>query len=79
MGIMTGVVMLVIGFLDPKSTSLLVGLVTGLAFFEEAGNGGCYALVPHVHPTNNGELAIQSLHSLLTRSHFLPFLLSVMH
>lgn len=55
MGVMTGVFLLIIGLLDPRSTSMLVGLVTGLAFFEEAGNGGCFALVPHVHPTNNGE------------------------
>lgn len=55
MGIMTGVFLLLIGTLDPRSTSMLVGLVTGLAFFEEAGNGGTFALVPHVHPTNNGK------------------------
>lgn len=54
MGIMTGVFLLIIGFLDPTGRGMLVGLMTGLAFFEEAGNGGCFALVPHVHPTQNG-------------------------
>lgn len=34
----------------------MFGLVTGLAFFEEAGNGACFALVPHVRPTSNGIL-----------------------
>lgn len=54
MGIMMGVFLLIIGFLDPTGRGMLVGLMTGLAFFEEAGNGGCFALVPHVHPTQNG-------------------------
>ena len=56
MGLMMGVFLLLIGFLDPRRRALLVGLMTGLAFFEEAGNGACFALVPHVHPTSNGEL-----------------------
>lgn len=54
-GIMTGVFLIVIGFLDPSSKATLIGLITGLAFFEEAGNGGVFSLVPHVHPTSNGE------------------------
>lgn len=54
-GIMTGVFLIVIGFLDPKSKATFIGLITGLAFFEEAGNGGVFSLVPHVHPTSNGE------------------------
>ena len=54
-GIMTGVFLLVIGFLNPSSKATLIGLITGLAFFEEASNGGIFSLVPHVHPTSNGE------------------------
>ena len=53
-GVMTGVFLLIIGFLNPNTKATFVGLITGLAFFEEAGNGGLYALVPHVHPTSNG-------------------------
>ncbi len=60
MGVMTGVFLLIIGFIDSRSTSMLVGLITGLAFFEEAGNGACFALVPHVHPTNNGKPSLPS-------------------
>lgn len=57
-GIMTGTFLLLIGLLNSRSKSMTVGLITGLAFFEEAGNGGCFALVPHVHPNNNGESMI---------------------
>ena len=54
-GAMTGVFLFVIGLLNPHSKTTFVGLMTGLAFFEEAGNGGVYSLVPHVHPTSNGK------------------------
>ena len=56
-GIIMGVFLLVIGLINPKNQSMMVGLMTGLAFFEEAGNGACFALVPHVHPTSNGNFA----------------------
>lgn len=54
-GVMTGVFLLIIGLMNSHSKSMVFGLVTGLAFFEEAGNGGCFSLVPHVHPTSNGK------------------------
>lgn len=54
-GVMMGVFLLLIGFQDPHSKGTMVGLLTGLAFFLEAGNGACFSLVPHVHPTSNGE------------------------
>lgn len=54
-GVMTGVFMVVIGFLNPKTEAKMFGLVTGLAFFLEAANGACFSLVPHVHPTSNGK------------------------
>lgn len=55
-GIMMGVFLIIIGLDDPRSRPMMFGLMTGLAFFEEAGNGACFALVPHVRPTANGIL-----------------------
>lgn len=55
LGLMTGVFLLIIGLLDPSRLSVMIGLMTGLAFFDEAANGGCFSLAPHVHPTSNGE------------------------
>ena len=57
LGIVTGAFMLIIGILDSKHKSSMIGLMTGLAFFEEAGNGSVFALLPHAHPTSNGEFA----------------------
>lgn len=54
-GIIMGVFLLLIGLYDPHSMSMMVGLMAGLAFFEEAGNGACFSLVPHVRPTSNGK------------------------
>ena len=54
LGIIMGIFLLLIGLYDPHSKAMMVGLMTGLAFFEEAGNGACFALVPHVRPTSNG-------------------------
>ena len=53
-----GVFMIVIGFINPHNKATMVGLMTGLAFFEEAGNGSVFALLPHVHPTFNGKLML---------------------
>ncbi|KAL6714789.1 hypothetical protein ACLMJK_007049 [Lecanora helva] len=53
-GLIMGVFLILLGLFDPHQLGMAVGLVTGLAFFEEAGNGAVFALVPHVHPTNNG-------------------------
>lgn len=55
LAIIMGCFMLAIGFLDPHHKSTMFGLMTGLAFFEEAGNGSVFSLLPHVHPTSNGE------------------------
>ena len=54
LGIIMGIFLLLIGLYDPHSKAMMVGLMTGLAFFEEAGNGACFALVPHVRPASNG-------------------------
>ncbi|KAL8919367.1 MAG: hypothetical protein Q9208_006820 [Pyrenodesmia sp. 3 TL-2023] len=54
LGIMMGIFLIIIGFDDPHSKPMMFGLMTGLAFSEEAANGACFALVPHVRPTSNG-------------------------
>lgn len=53
-GILTGAFLIAIGVLNSKSQSTMFGLVAGMAFFLEGGNGLNYALVPHVHPYANG-------------------------
>ena len=53
-GMTMGIFLLLIGLFDSHSMPMMIGLITGLAFFEEAGNGACFALVPHVRPTSNG-------------------------
>lgn len=54
LAVVTGVFLIVIGVLDPKDQSTLFGLIAGMAFFLEAGNGANFAYVPHVHPQANG-------------------------
>ncbi|OAG37453.1 hypothetical protein AYO21_08307 [Fonsecaea monophora] len=54
LGIITGVFLIVIGILDPHDTKTMFGLIAGMAFFLEAGNGANFALVPHVSPHANG-------------------------
>jgi NNP family nitrate/nitrite transporter-like MFS transporter len=54
LGIMTGVFCIIIGVLDSHDLQTMVGLVAGLAFFMDAGNGANFGLVPHVHPYANG-------------------------
>ena len=53
-GFITGAFLLAIGLTDPHTKSAMFGLVAGMAFFLEAGNGANFALVPHVHPHANG-------------------------
>lgn len=54
LAIIMGCFMLAIGFINPHHKLMMFGLMTGLAFFEEAGNGSVFSLLPHVHPTSNG-------------------------
>lgn len=54
LGVITGVFQIAVGVLDSKSHSTMFGLVAGMAFFLEAGNGANFSLVPHVHPFANG-------------------------
>lgn len=53
-GLLTGVFLIAIGVVDSHSKATMFGLVAGMAFFLEAGNGANYSLVPHVHPHANG-------------------------
>jgi NNP family nitrate/nitrite transporter-like MFS transporter len=52
LAIVCGAFQIAIGVLNSHST--MFGLVAGMAFFLEAGNGANFALVPHVHPFANG-------------------------
>ena len=55
LGVVTGVFLVIIGFLNSKQPDVMFGLVAGMAVFLEAGNGANFSLVPHVHPHANGE------------------------
>jgi NNP family nitrate/nitrite transporter-like MFS transporter len=52
--IMTGVFQIIIGVTNSKNQSTMFGLIAGMAFFLEAGNGANFSLVPHIHPFANG-------------------------
>jgi len=54
LAIICGAFQIAIGVLDSKSHATMFGLVAGMAFFLEAGNGANFSLVPHVHPYANG-------------------------
>ncbi|ORY62194.1 nitrate transporter [Pseudomassariella vexata] len=53
-GCITGVMLIIIGKVNPHSQSTMFGLIALMAVFLEAGNGANFALVPHVHPHANG-------------------------
>lgn len=55
LAVVMGVFMVIIGIINPHSKATMMGLMTELTFFEDAGNGSIYALLPHVHPTFNGK------------------------
>ncbi|TVY35970.1 Nitrate transporter [Lachnellula subtilissima] len=52
--LVTGAFLIAIGLVNSHSHSTMFGLVAGMAFFLEAGNGANFSLVPHVHPFANG-------------------------
>ncbi|KAH8815332.1 major facilitator superfamily domain-containing protein [Xylogone sp. PMI_703] len=54
LAIICGAFLIAIGLKDSHSKATMFGLVAGMAFFLEAGNGANFALVPHVHPFANG-------------------------
>ncbi|KAI1158175.1 nitrite transporter [Nemania serpens] len=53
-GVLTGAFLITIGMLDPRELPVLLGLVSLMAVFLEAGNGSNFGLIPHVHPQANG-------------------------
>ena len=63
LGIITGAFLIAIGVKDSHTPSTMFGLIAGMAFFLEAGNGANFALVPHVHPFANGQLFSSKLKS----------------
>jgi MFS transporter, NNP family, nitrate/nitrite transporter len=61
-GLLTGALLIIIGRIDPSEKNgmgigTMVGLISVMAIFHEAGNGANFALVPHVHPHANGILS----------------------
>ncbi|GAB1310964.1 Nitrate/nitrite transporter [Madurella fahalii] len=56
-GIAAGLLLVVIGQIDPRSEGTMFGLVAMAAVFLQAGNGANFSLVPHVHPSANGILS----------------------
>ncbi len=67
-GVVTGAMLIAIGLSDPKNLATMMGLIGGMAFFHEAGNGANFALVPHVHPFANGNMP--RLHTGLPRREY---------
>ena len=53
-GIVQGAFLIAIGILNSHNQSTMFGLVAGMAFFLEGGNGINFATVPHIHPFANG-------------------------
>ncbi|KAL1595610.1 hypothetical protein SLS59_008248 [Nothophoma quercina] len=53
-GLLTGIFLIIIGVLNSKDSSTMMGLVGAMAVFLEGGNGADFGLVPHVHPHANG-------------------------
>jgi NNP family nitrate/nitrite transporter-like MFS transporter len=54
LGVGEGICFLVIGFNPNLPVYGLIGVMTVLAVFMEAGNGANFALVPHLNPSRNG-------------------------
>ncbi|KAI1856653.1 hypothetical protein JX265_008646 [Neoarthrinium moseri] len=53
-GCVTGLLLIIIGKVDPHDQSTMFGLIALMAIFLEAGNGANFSLIPHVHPHANG-------------------------
>jgi NNP family nitrate/nitrite transporter-like MFS transporter len=45
-GVVSGIFLVAIGKVNPHNESMMFGLIAGMAFFLEAGNGANFALVP---------------------------------
>ena len=46
--------LIIIGFVSNIEIHSLIAAIAVAAIFTEAGNGEIFAVVPHVHPSNNG-------------------------
>lgn len=53
-GLAQGIVLTTIGFVPNIKIHSLIAAVAIAAIFTDAGNGANFAVVPHVHPANNG-------------------------
>ena len=71
LALLTGIFLIVIGVVNSHNTSTMFGLIAGMAFFLEAGNGAIFSLVPHVHPFANGMFFV----SYTSQSNHLHYLL----
>lgn len=67
--VLTGVFLIAIGLTNPKDQNTMFGLVAGMAFFLESGNGANFGLVPHVHPHANGECFLLKQPCYISSSH----------
>ncbi|KAH0565240.1 hypothetical protein GP486_001368 [Trichoglossum hirsutum] len=47
-GVVTGIFLIVTGIKDPHHQPTMIGLIAGIAFFHETGNGANFALVPYL-------------------------------
>jgi NNP family nitrate/nitrite transporter-like MFS transporter len=56
-GLVQGIVLITIGFVPHINVHALIAAVAVSAIFTDAGNGANFAVVPHVHPANNGIVA----------------------
>jgi MFS transporter, NNP family, nitrate/nitrite transporter len=56
-GLVAGILLIIIGCLNPHDEPTMFGLIALTAVFLQAGNGANFALVPHVHPSANGILS----------------------
>ena len=56
-GLAQGITLTTIGFIPNIKIHSLIAAVAVAAIFTDAGNGANFAVVPHVHPANNGIMA----------------------
>jgi MFS transporter, NNP family, nitrate/nitrite transporter len=66
LALITGAFLIAIGVSDSHDKNTMFGLVAGMAFFLEAGNGANFAIVPHVWPFAVSCLLTQIQYNSLT-------------
>jgi NNP family nitrate/nitrite transporter-like MFS transporter len=60
LGVVSGVILIIIGQLNSHHQNTMFGLIALFAIFLEAGNGANFAMVPHIHPHANGKSKLPS-------------------